>query len=116
MVCEHGRAEGQMCPHCLGVNSAVEDGVQLISDALKMRCRRCGGAHLTTRREDFDVAGFPVLVYACRDCGLDSERKTVKVELTRAELDIISLGLQQLKAQYPKVSMLLDHLDELDER
>jgi hypothetical protein len=115
-TCVHGRPGGHLCPHCLGINSAFEEDIQLISDALQMRCRRCDGAHLTIKNEE-PIPGIPIpiLSYACRTCGLDSTKKVVKVELTTAELDIICLGLQQLKGQYPKVAPLIDHLDGMHE-
>lgn len=68
--------------------SIDDDGVQLISDALKLRCRRCDGMHLTVRNEEpIEGIPIPILSYVCRDCGLDSKELNNLQKRVKAMLD-----------------------------
>jgi hypothetical protein len=61
----------------------VDEAMQLISSALALRCHRCDGQHLTVTNEP-PIAGFPMISYVCRDCGLDSVKQDNDQVDTRA--------------------------------
>lgn len=66
----------------------IDADIQLISDALKLRCSKCDGMHLTVKNEEPirnvpGIGDMPCISYVCRDCGFDS----AKVEKLKIEVE-----------------------------
>ncbi len=59
-MCEHGRPEGQMCPHCLGVNAAAPPEVDTV-ESLHRRLAEQGKAFCAAN--DREVKRY----FACKE-------------------------------------------------
>lgn len=56
--------------------ASLGDAMQALSDAFRIRCRRCNSVNITERAmPSIEGLHLAIIAYTCNECGLDSAEK-----------------------------------------